>query len=106
MILQHHDQIVTASDMGLSVACQYDLTNKSVSNEVDLGVSPDLKHSITQESIVDSPNVAMRVTDRRGESTGSAQVGLCTCNSRSDERTCDDDEVGRKWQINERTLLE
>lgn len=60
--------------MGLSVACQYDLTNKSVSNEVDLGVSPDLKHSITQESIVDSPNVAMRVTDRRGESTGSAQV--------------------------------
>ncbi|ODN03182.1 Cuticlin-1 [Orchesella cincta] len=75
VILQHHDQIVTASDMGLSVACQYDLTNKSVSNEVDLGVSPDLKHSITQESIVDSPNVAMRVTDRRGESTGSAQVG-------------------------------
>lgn len=76
VILQHHDQIVTASDMGLSVACQYDLTNKSVSNEVDLGVSPDLKHSITQESIVDSPNVAMRVTDRRGESTGSAQVSF------------------------------
>jgi hypothetical protein len=60
--------------MGLSVSCQYDLTNKSVSNEVDLGVVGDLKNSITQESIVDSPNVAMRVTDRRGESTGAAQV--------------------------------
>ena len=74
VILQHHDQIVTASDMGLSVACQYDLTNKSVSNEVDLGVVGDLKHSMTQESIVDSPNVAMRVTDRRGEATAAAQV--------------------------------
>ena len=77
MILQHHDQIVTASDMGLSVACQYDLTNKSVSNEVDLGVVGDLKHSIAQESIVDSPNVAMRVTDRRGEATVAAQVSIC-----------------------------
>jgi hypothetical protein len=76
IILQHHDQIVTASDMGLAVACQYDLTNKSVSNEVDLGVVGDLRNSITQESIVDSPNVAMRVTDRRGESTGAAQVNL------------------------------
>jgi len=75
VILQHHDQIVTASDMGLSVACQYDLTNKSVSNEVDLGVVGDLKHSMAQESIVDSPNVAMRVTDRRGEQTAAAQVG-------------------------------
>jgi hypothetical protein len=60
--------------MGLSVACQYDLTNKSVSNEVDLGVVGDLKHSMAQESIVDSPNVAMRVTDRRGEATAAAQV--------------------------------
>lgn len=59
--------------MGLSVACQYDLTNKSVSNEVDLGVVGGLKHS-AQESIVDSPNVAMRVTDRRGAATAAAQV--------------------------------
>jgi len=60
--------------MGLSVACQYDLTNKSVSNEVDLGVVGDLRNAITQESIVDSPNVAMRVTDRRGEGMSAAQV--------------------------------
>jgi len=34
VVIQHHDTIVTSSDLGLAVTCQYDLTNKSVSNEV------------------------------------------------------------------------
>lgn len=38
IIIQHHDMIVTTSDLGLSVHCNYDLSNRSVSNvnlEVD-----------------------------------------------------------------------
>jgi len=72
--------------MGLSVACQYDLTNKSVSNEVDLGVVGDLKHSMAQESIVDSPNVAMRVTDRRGLATAAAQVRILLVKQRKKKK--------------------
>ncbi|KAK9505822.1 hypothetical protein O3M35_009797 [Rhynocoris fuscipes] len=76
VVIQHHDTIVTSSDLGLAVTCQYDLTNKSVSNEVDLGVHGDVKPALTEEVIVDSPNVAMKITDRRGEETlPSAQVG-------------------------------
>lgn len=76
VVIQHHDTIVTSSDLGLAVTCQYDLTNKSVSNEVDLGVHGDVKPALTEEVIVDSPNVAMKITDRRGEEgLPSAQVG-------------------------------
>lgn len=76
VVIQHHDTIVTSSDLGLAVTCQYDLTNKSVSNEVDLGVHGDVRPALTEEVIVDSPNVAMKITDRRGEETlPSAQVG-------------------------------
>lgn len=42
VVIQHHDKIVTSSDLGLAVTCQYDLTNKSVTNEVDLGVHGDI----------------------------------------------------------------
>lgn len=78
VVIQHHDTIVTSSDLGLAVTCQYDLTNKSVANEVDLGVHGDVRPALTEEVIVDSPNVAMKITDRRGEETlPSAQVGTC-----------------------------
>ncbi|CAH0583047.1 unnamed protein product [Chrysodeixis includens] len=76
VVIQHHDTIVTSSDLGLAVTCQYDLTNKTVANEVDLGIHGDIKTGISEEVIVDSPNVAMRITDRNGDDTiVSAEVG-------------------------------
>lgn len=76
VVIQHHDTIVTSSDLGLAVTCQYDLTNKTVSNEVDLGVHGDITPALSEEVIVDSPNVAMKITDRSGnEAVPSAEVG-------------------------------
>lgn len=76
VVIQHHDTIVTSSDLGLAVTCQYDLTNKTVANEVDLGITGDIQTGISEEVIVDSPNVAMRITDRSGDDTiASAEVG-------------------------------
>ncbi|XP_078034909.1 ZP and PAN domain-containing protein neyo [Augochlora pura] len=76
VVIQHHDTIVTSSDLGLAVTCQYDLTNKTVSNEVDLGVHGDITPVLSEEVIVDSPNVAMKITDRSGnEGIPSAEVG-------------------------------
>ncbi|OWR50334.1 hypothetical protein KGM_210943 [Danaus plexippus plexippus] len=76
VVIQHHDTIVTSSDLGLAVTCQYDLTNKTVANEVDLGIQGEIQTGLTEEVIVDSPNVAMRITDRSGDDTiVSAEVG-------------------------------
>lgn len=76
VVIQHHDTIVTSSDLGLAVTCQYDLTNKTVSNEVDLGVHGEITPALSEEVIVDSPNVAMKITDRSGnEAIPSAEVG-------------------------------
>lgn len=76
MVIQHHDTIVTSSDLGLAVTCQYDLTNKTVSNEVDLGIHGDIQPALSEEVIVDSPNVAMKITDREGNDVvPSAEVG-------------------------------
>ncbi|KAK2719667.1 uncharacterized protein LOC136037301 [Artemia franciscana] len=75
VILQHHDRIVTSADLGLSVHCQYDLGNKSVSNQVDLKIDGDITPALTEEAIVESPNVIMRVTTKIGDDTKSAQVG-------------------------------
>jgi hypothetical protein len=30
VIIQHHDSVVTSSDLGLALHCQYDLGNKTV----------------------------------------------------------------------------
>lgn len=47
-----------------------------MANEVDLGIRGDVQTSISEEVIVDSPNVAMRITDRNGDDTiSSAEVG-------------------------------
>jgi len=76
VVIQHHDKIVTSSDLGLAVTCQYDLTNKSVTNEVDLGVHGDVQPALSEEVTVDSPNVAMKITDRSGgDVMPSAEVG-------------------------------
>lgn len=76
IVIQHHDTIVTSSDLGLAITCQYDLTNKTVSNEVDLGVHGEITPALSEEVIVDSPNVAMKITDRSGnDAVPSAEVG-------------------------------
>uniref|UniRef100_A0A1B0ACN0 ZP domain-containing protein n=1 Tax=Glossina pallidipes TaxID=7398 RepID=A0A1B0ACN0_GLOPL len=76
VVIQHHDTIVTSSDLGLAVTCQYDLTNKSVSNEVDLGVKGDIEPALSEEVIVDSPNIIMKITSRDGSDImRSAEVG-------------------------------
>ncbi|XP_055373711.1 uncharacterized protein LOC129607042 [Condylostylus longicornis] len=78
VVIQHHDMIVTSSDLGLAVTCQYDLTNKTVSNEFDLGVTGDIEPALSEEVIVDSPNVVMKITTRDGsgsEVMRSAEVG-------------------------------
>ena len=75
VIIQHHDRIVTSSDLGLSITCQYDLTNKTVSNKVDLQITGEIAPSLYEESVVDSPNVIMRVADDQGQDTKTAVVG-------------------------------
>lgn len=43
---------------------------------MDLGITGDIQTGISEEVIVDSPNVAMRITDRSGDDTiASAEVG-------------------------------
>lgn len=75
VIIQHHDSIVTSADLGLELACEYDLTNKSVSNEVDLTITGEISPTLFEESVVDSPNVEMRVADENGQDTKTAVVG-------------------------------
>jgi len=75
VIIQHHDSIVTSADLGLQLSCEYDLTNKSVSNEVDLQITGEISPSLFEESVVDSPNVVMRVADENENDVKSAVVG-------------------------------
>jgi len=75
VIIQHHDSIVTSADLGLQLSCEYDMTNKSVSNEVDLAITGEISPTLFEESVVDSPNVVMRVADENGQDTKTAVVG-------------------------------
>ncbi|XP_064477440.1 uncharacterized protein LOC135391215 [Ornithodoros turicata] len=76
IVIQHHDMIVTNQDLGLAVHCQYDLTNRSVSNGVQLEVDGrEVEASQSQLATVSSPNVTMRITDRLGDDVFTAQVG-------------------------------
>lgn len=38
IVIQHHDMVVTTKDMGLSVNCNYDLSNKSVTNQSPISI--------------------------------------------------------------------
>ena len=97
VIIQHHDSIVTSADLGLQLSCEYDMTNKSVSNEVDLAIigkykvelsldvtfvktnfSGEISPTLFEESVVDSPNVVMRVADENGQVLVSCKLlGFC-----------------------------
>jgi len=76
VVIQHHDMIVTSSDLGLALTCQYDLTNKTVTNDADLDVNGDIEPALSEEVVVDSPNVIMRITNRDGGAMkDTAEVG-------------------------------
>ena len=57
---------MTSSDLGLSLTCEYNLANKTVANLVDLKLTGEITPSLYEESVVDSPNVLMRVADDQG----------------------------------------
>ncbi|XP_064113013.1 uncharacterized protein LOC135219835 [Macrobrachium nipponense] len=78
IVIQHHDMIVTSADLGLALHCKYDLVNKTVTNSLISGL--EVKGAVDtaeffQETVVESPNVVMRVTDRKGADIFTAQVG-------------------------------
>ena len=75
VIIQHHDSIVTSSDLGLALNCQYDLSNRTVLNDFDLAIDGEIEPSLFEEAVVDSPNVIMKITERGGGDVKSAQVG-------------------------------
>ncbi|XP_042903119.1 uncharacterized protein [Parasteatoda tepidariorum] len=75
IVIQHHDMIVTNQDLGLSVHCQYDLSNRSVSHGVQLEINGEVDAAGTQSATVSSPNVTMMITDRSGNDITAAQVG-------------------------------
>lgn len=76
VVIQHHDLIVTSSDLGLALTCQYNLENQTVSSDKDLGIVGDIETALHEEVVVDSPNVIMRITTRDGGAMkDAAEVG-------------------------------
>jgi len=75
VIIQHHDSVVTSSDLGLALHCQYDLGNKTVTNGLDLEVKGEIQPALVEQGTVESPTVAMSVTARGGGKVERAQVG-------------------------------
>ena len=61
---KHHDMIVTSDDVGLKIRCNYNLSNRTVSNVDNLAVSGGLNKGGAENTVVRSPNVTLRVTDR------------------------------------------
>ena len=77
VIIQHHDMIVTSNDVGLEVKCNYNLSNKSISHNTDLEVDSEYLpgQANAEQTIVQAPNVTMRITERSGADITSAKVG-------------------------------
>ncbi|GIY41236.1 uncharacterized protein CDAR_574131 [Caerostris darwini] len=75
IVIQHHDMIVTNQDLGVTVHCQYDLSNKSVAHGVRLEVGNNVQTYGTHSVNVGAPNVTMKVTDRQSRDLVTAQVG-------------------------------
>lgn len=74
LILQHHDRIVTSTDIGLQVRCRYDMANTTVHQRVNMGVQM-VHQAYAEDELVGAPNVSMRITDQRGGDISSAKVG-------------------------------
>ena len=75
VIIQHHEMIVTSQDVGLKIRCNYNLSNRTVTNTANLAVTGGLNQAGAENTVVKSPNVTLRVTDRNGGDISSAQVG-------------------------------
>ncbi|XP_059099096.1 uncharacterized protein LOC131893159 [Tigriopus californicus] len=75
VIIQHHDMIVTGEDVGLKVRCNYNLSNTTIVSDTNLSVKGGLNIAGAENTVVRSPNVTLRVTDRLGLDILSAQVG-------------------------------
>ena len=52
VIIQHHDSVVTSSDLGLALHCQYDLGNKTVTNGLDLEVNGEIEAALVENGKV------------------------------------------------------
>nr|XP_027196498.1 uncharacterized protein LOC113790984 [Dermatophagoides pteronyssinus] len=75
IVIQHHDLIVTTQDLGLNINCKYDLSNRSISNNVNLDITGNLQPIGTHSAVVDSPNVTMKIVDMDGSNVRTAKVG-------------------------------
>lgn len=78
IVLQHNDMIVTNSDMGLNVKCQYDLRNQTVYNNINLDDFMSGREPIdiaSQSAVVRSPNISMQILRHDGNHIAQAQVG-------------------------------
>lgn len=78
IVLQHNDMIVTNSDMGLNVKCQYDLRNQTVYNNINLDDFMSGREPIdiaSQSAVVRSPNISMQILRHDGNHINQAQVG-------------------------------
>lgn len=78
IVLQHNDMIVTNSDMGLNVKCQYDLRNQTVYNNINLDDFMNGREPIdiaSQSAVVRSPNISMQILRNDGNHITQAQVG-------------------------------
>ena len=81
LVFQHHDTIVTSSDVGLRIRCNYNLTNRTVTHTSSLevddgdGSGNGLGEAAMQTTAVAAPNVTMRISLRNGKDISSAKVG-------------------------------
>lgn len=78
IVLQHNDMIVTNSDMGLNIKCQYDLRNQTVYNNINLDDFMSGREPIdiaSQSAVVKSPNISMQILKQDGAPIQQAQVG-------------------------------
>ncbi|KAI1292484.1 hypothetical protein HDE_06924 [Halotydeus destructor] len=82
IVIQHHDLIVTSTDIGLNVKCHYNLTNQSVSNVIIFADEDgerigDLVHDseIVHSTIVAAPNITIVISDSTGQDVSQAKVG-------------------------------
>ena len=55
--------------------CNYNLENRTVTNDEDLAVGGGVNDVGTQNGVVDTPTVTLRVADRAGRDISSAKVG-------------------------------
>ena len=61
VIIQHHDSVVTSSDLGLALHCQYDLGNKTVTNGLDLEVNGEIEAALVENGKVSALGGAFSV---------------------------------------------